>query len=135
MKKTITEFKEGSLIHIILLKMDEEIFVQCERDGRIICFPTERRALSFWENGYKSAFSRGICGATGAMVSMIQYQPRVVFFYNQNKMIDTLFNGPPFNKMSTGSINGILCQKDAKEVWSSGKEPELLKKSENSERT
>ena len=128
MKKTITEFKEGSLIYIILLKMDEDIFVQCERDGGIMAFPTEKRALSFWENGYESAFKRGLCGATGAMVAMIQYQPRVVFFYNTHKMVETLFNGPPFKKMSTGSINGVLCQKDTEEVWGSGKEPELVKR-------
>ena len=127
MKKTITEFKEGSLVYVILLKMNEDIFVQCERDGRIIAFPTERKALDFWENGYESAFNRGLCGATGAMVAMIQYQPRVVFFYNQNKMVEALFNGPPFNKMSSGGISGILCQKDGEEYWGNGRKPELLK--------
>ena len=127
MKQT-TEFKQGCPVYVILLKNDDKIYVQCERNDIIMAFPTERRALDFWENGYKSAFSRGLCGATGAMITMIQFQPRIVFFNNQNEMIEILFNEPPFSKMIFGSINGILCQKDVKEVWDSGKEPELLER-------
>lgn len=114
--------------YVILLKNDDKIYIQCENDGRIIGFSTERKALDYWESGYKNAFNRGLCGATGAMITMIQCQPRIVFFNNQNKMIEVLFNDPPFSKMSIGGINGILCQKDIKEVWDSGKEPELIER-------
>lgn len=122
----MSETEHNYPIYAILLKNDDKIFIQCENDGRIIGFPTEKKALDFWENGYESAFNRGLCGATGAMLTMIQCQPRVVYSNNQNELFKTLFNDPPFSKMTNGGISGILCQKDVKEFWDSGKEPKLI---------
>ena len=124
----MTEFKEGCPVYCILLKNDYEIYIQCGSDGRIIAFETKSKALDFWELGYRAAFDRGICGATGAMIAFIQHQPRVVYFNNSKEMSDSLFNEPPFRKIGDGSIYGILCQKDAKEIWDNGIEPSLLEK-------
>ena len=123
----MSKIKINDPIYTILLKNDNNIYIQCENDGKIIVFPTERRALDFWENGYKNSFNRGLCGSTGAMVAMITCQPRVVYFNNQNKVFEVLFNEPPFSKISINSINGILCQKDVTEVWNTGIEPKLIK--------
>lgn len=124
----MNEYKQEYPIYIILLKCDKEIYIQCENNGTIIAFPTEKKALDFWENGYKSAFKRGLCGATGAMITMIQYQPRVVYFNNQKEMLEVLFNNPPFSMMHNGDVNGILCQKTIEKIWDEGKEPNLLEK-------
>ena len=124
----MTEFKEGCPIYCILLKNDDEIYIQCESNGCIIAFPTKRKALDYWENGYKSAFDRGLCGATGAMIAMIQCQPKVVYFNSQQDMIMVLFDKPPFRKFNvySYSIQGILCQKDIEQNWKEGTEPNLL---------
>ena len=126
----MTEFKEGCPVYCILLKNDGEILIQCENDGRIMAFPTKKHAIDFWENGYKSAFARGICGATGAMITMIQCSPRIVYFNNRIDLIEKIFNEPPYNKIGicSGSIYGILCQKDVKQLWKEGIEPELLER-------
>ena len=118
---------EYNPIYVILLKNDDNIYIQCGKNDKIIIFPTERKALDYWENGYKDSFNRGLCGATGAMVMMIHCQPRVVYFNNINNMKKVLFNTQPFSKISIDNIYGILCQKDIKEVWNTGVEPKMIK--------
>ena len=125
----MTEFKEGCPFYCVLLKNDDEIYIQCEDNGRTIAFPTKERAIDFWESGYKSAFDRGLCGATGAMVAMIRCSPKIVCFNTQTEMIEILFDEPPYMKFNVyGSIYGILCQRDVKELWREGIEPSLLEK-------
>ena len=125
----MTEYKPEMHVYCHLLKSHEEFYIQCERSGIIIAHKTEQIALDFWESGYESAFNRGLQGATGATLTWLACQPSVVYFENQEKMIDALFDKPPY-KMSifmSGSIYGILCQKKAEELWNKGKKPALIK--------
>jgi hypothetical protein len=120
-------FKEGDVVYCILLKNDDEIYIQSEFTGNIVAFPTEKRAVDFWEKGYESAFKRGLCGATGAMIGYIRCNPKVVYFINGEEMIKTLFNDPPYQQVEVYSgIFGIRCHKNVKELWDNGIEPKLI---------
>ena len=116
-------------MYCCLLKSDEQFFLQCEQSGEIVFFQTKQEGVNYWESGYKNAYARGICGATGALLTYIACQPSVINFKNEDKMFKSLFKEPPY-KMSSFmgySISGILCQKNVEELWDKGYKPELIK--------
>jgi len=124
----MTNYKKGMKIYCCLLKSDKNFFLQSEHDGSVVFFPTEEKAISFWEKGYENAYSRGLCGATGAMLTYMMCQPSVVSFDNEDKMIKSLFKKPPYSTFSfmSYSIRGIQCQKNVEKLWKNGIKPKLI---------
>ena len=116
-------------VYYCLMKKDNDIYLMCEQNGCIIGFETKKKAIDYWEIGYEEAFNRGLCGATGAMLTAITLRPSIIYFESQQKMIDNLFNVPPFQSYRLDmSIFGIKVQKDSIRYWEEGYKPELIKK-------
>lgn len=115
-------------VYCCLMKHDNEVYLMCERNGHIIGFKAKKKAIDYWEDGYENAFKRGICGATGATLTALNLSPSIVYFETQKKMIDCLFNAPPFQSYELAmGIFGVKVQKDVFCYWEDGYKPELIK--------
>lgn len=111
-----------------LLKHNEEFYILCEKNGQIMGFESQTKAVDYWEIGYQKAYSRGLCGSTGAMLSYINITPSIIYFETQEELIEALFINPPFKMINFNFTSyGILCQKDTSKLWENGKKPELVK--------